>query len=154
MDQTPNQSPPRHKKLVLFLSIGLACFVGLLASIYIFAIPSKFELATEEKLPGSAKVVHADYDLAPFDQIHRFAISFKDDQARDLLVQKWQLTAGSSDIMSSSSINDPAWWPRTQLESIEQSGECYGRVDDLNEQWWTIWIDRNTDLLYLEMGNW
>jgi hypothetical protein len=135
--------------VAILVTIGL-CFT----LIYIFVIPSKFEYAIGEKLPDTAKVVQADIDLAPFDQIHRFSISFSDDQTRDLLINKWKLNAGSADMMSSSSVGLPAWWPTAQLSQIEQSGECYGRVDNASEQWWSIWIDRNANLLFLETGSW
>ena len=152
-ESTTVTDKPRKNRARIWIVV-IACVIVCIAAIYLFVIPSKFEYAIGEKLPGSAEVIHSDIDLAPFDQIHRFAISFSDDQARDLLVKKWRLQTGSSDIMSTSSINDPSWWPRAQLDQIEQSGECYGRVDDPSAQWWTIWIDRNNNLLYLETGSW
>ena len=154
MDESTNHTEKPRKNRSRIWIVLITCVVFLIVAIYLFVIPSKFEFAVGEKLPGSAEVVHSDIDLAPFDQIHRFAISFTDDQARDLFIKKWRLQTGASAIMSSSSINDPSWWPRPQLDQIEQSGECYGRVDNQTEQWWTIWIDRNNQLLYLETGSW
>jgi len=153
-DTTTNHVDQPRKHLARIGILVVTCLVVLIAVLYLFVIPSKFEYAIGERLPSTAEVVNSDIDIAPFDQIHRFAISFTDDQTRDLLVKKWRLQTGSSDIMSSSNMNDPSWWPRTQLDQIEQSGECYGRIDDSSEQWWTIWIDRNNKLLYLETGNW
>ncbi|MEZ6142221.1 MAG: hypothetical protein R3B84_16810 [Zavarzinella sp.] len=138
------------KWLVAILgTIGLCLLL-----LYFFLIPSKFEYAIGEKLPSTAKVVQSDIDIAPFDQIHRFSIAFSDDQTRDLLINKWQLQTGSADIMSSSTVGLPAWWPTAQIKQIEQTGECYGRINNATEQWWSVWIDRKTNMLYLETGSW
>ena len=107
-----------------------------------------------EELPKTAEVVNSQYDYVPHDPIHRFAIAFTDDQARDLLISKYRLTNNPSDIMGSDSPHAASWWPATRLQQIEANGECFGRVDQATEQWWTIWIDRKTKILYFEAGQW
>ncbi|MFN3168091.1 MAG: hypothetical protein ACE37H_13605 [Phycisphaeraceae bacterium] len=147
-----------RKRMIKWIAGGVLGFVlvcgGLPTAIYLFIVPSKIELVIGEKLPKTAEVVNSQYDYVPHDPIHRFAIAFTDDQARDLLIAKYKLTNNPSDIMGSGATHKAAWWPTSRLQDIETNGECYGRVDDAGEQWWTLWVDRENNLLYFEAGKW
>lgn len=153
----PKNTPPKKRFLKWVLGIGLAVVLicgGVPTLIYVFFVPSSIEMAIGQPLPDTAEVTNAAYDFSPIDPLHRFEIAFTDDQARDLLIAKWNLQSGAGDIMTTGASNVPSWWPSGRLDQIEESGECYGRVDDQMEQWWAIWVDRENNLLYFEAGDW
>lgn len=150
--QTSRKRVTKRVARIVVFGLLLVCILSTL--IYIFLIPSKIELVIGEDLPKTAEVVNSQYDYVPHDPIHRFAIAFTDDQARDLLIKKYKLANNPSDIMGSGASNLPTWWPTTRLQDIETNGEYYGRVNSATEQWWTVWIDHENNLLYFEAGKW
>jgi hypothetical protein len=54
--------------------------------------------------------------------------------------------------MSFVAMRRPAWWPAK--DELELLPEKLWRVDQTNERYWSVWVDRQKGLLYAEYGRW
>jgi hypothetical protein len=54
--------------------------------------------------------------------------------------------------MSFVALHPPSWWPgQKDLESISVQ---YEWIDNANERYRSVWLDRDKRLLYAEYGQW
>lgn len=159
MDADQKQpAKPTNKKIFKWV-VGVSALIvliccGIPTLVYVFFIPTKYELRVGNSLPDTAEVLNSQYEPAGMDWTYRFEIRFSDDQARDQMIQAWNLQQGTQDTPYSAPLTIPIWWPSQQIESIQSTGEWYFRDDDHLEKWWRVWVDRKNSLLYVETGRW
>ncbi len=88
-----------------------------------------------------------------FDEAHLFVFSVSDTALRDALVKKWNLrdlTGSVEDPVSFAGDDHPKWWPFNWPSATRK----FGRYDEDQEEYWSIWEQPNTDRLYVQVGNW
>jgi len=108
----------------------------------------------KSSFPPSAMLLHYQREQAGFDVSYAFVFRVTDNRWRDQIIADWQLqTVGDKDkeLRTFISLRPPVWWPAKRLQSMP---ERYERDDESTERYWSLWVDRDKQLLYCERGRW
>lgn len=154
-DQGQANKPKSNRRIKWAICICVACFMtccGFPTLIYTLFVPTLYETRFGQPLPKGAEVVHDQWDQNGFDVAYRFVIAYEDNQTRDQIIQAWSLQPGQGTRLSSSDL--PVWWPVGRIDQINASGEVYSRIDNQTGNWWSLWVDQENGLLYIEEGTW
>ena len=84
---------------------------------------------------------------------HSYCFRVTDDQLLDLLIDRWKLVrvenASHVAISFTATADDPPhWWPSEQ--SLSDSPEQYRHME--RHQYWSVWVDREHNILWAETG--
>ena len=105
------------------------------------------------ELPSSAQCVNYEMVQFGFDYSHLLEFSVSDEALLHRLVREWELRDLSSVREVPTSfvrLRHPDWWtPSTPSPSRE-----FGRDDDENERYWSVWVHDDSGRLYVEVGRW
>jgi hypothetical protein len=112
--------------------------------------PTENNLNNLEALPAPwYGVVKSTKLQSGFDTSAAWCIEFYTQLDIDAIVAEYGLShcaPDSDELLSFVSLNPPSWWKVSGIE------ETYARWDQEREQYWSLWIDRDAGLLFLEIG--
>ena len=104
-------------------------------------------------LPMSATLLRHETVRHGFDCVYLFEFSCADTVLRDTLVRKWNLrdfTGSEVRAVSFASNDYPSWWPT----DMSRATHVFGRCDEENEVYWSMWERADVGRLYVEVGGW
>ena len=111
-----------------------------------------WEPCNDLALPSDAKVVqHEVLPAGLLDKSAVFCIRFDSERAIDAVVSAYSLvrcTPGSQEPTSFVSLRPPSWWKAADTD------EKFARTDQEREQYWSLWVNRKSRLLFVEVGCW
>jgi hypothetical protein len=143
-------------KRITKISIVLVLTVPLLVGAALVAFwPDPSERHFSFPLPATAKLLHYERSTAGFEVKYAFVFEVSDDKLLTQFVKEWSLApAGTSAVepISFVALRPPLWWlSQQQLQSLP---ERYGWVDQPNQRYRSVWIDRVAGKLFAEYGQW
>lgn len=107
-------------------------------------------------LPTSAELIDSHESQAGFDSSQGYCFRVQDDQLLDLLVKHWKLaktTDPRDPATSFLGLEPPPGWPTA--DRLANYPEQYEReVTEGGERYWSVWVDRELNLLWAEKGKW
>ncbi|HEX8341521.1 MAG TPA: hypothetical protein VF624_11485 [Tepidisphaeraceae bacterium] len=143
-------------KRVTKISLALAVTLPLtaVAALLVFW-PSPDERHFASPIPNSAKLLHYTRSPAGFDVSYVFVFQAADDKLLGQLIKEWSLkpaVAGQDEPISFVTLRPPAWW--LNQNSLQAIPERYLWIDQGNERYRSVWVDRSTAKVYAEYGRW
>ena len=107
-------------------------------------------------MPATAYLINSHHHQAGFDSSQGYCFRVEDDQLRDLLIKHWKLDRINDPRDPSISFvetDPPPWWPpEGQLAKLPEQYER--EALEGGERYWSVWIDRDHNLLWAERGKW
>lgn len=105
-----------------------------------------------EKLvfPETSEILHEYVSEPGIDRTDAILVRFEDDATVEMIVSAYTLTRcdGDTEPRSFLLFDHPDWWTTEDLK------ERYARTDENREVYWSLWVDRDRHLLYVERGSW
>jgi len=105
-------------------------------------------------LPAGSTLVEYESFRSGFELKYGFVYRVPDNQLRDTLIARWHLVpapASASGEPIDTLDGRAAWWPSSRLKTLP---EAYHLSKYSDQRYWSVWIDRDNDLIYVQYGRW
>jgi hypothetical protein len=137
------------------LALPVICLLGIMC-LALWQWPDLWQRHFCGSPPAGTRLVNYVTSRAGYDASYGFEFHVANDQVRDGLIARWGLTAPAPAIakdrlLSFIDSGDAGWWP-ADIDAIAE--EHYVRIEDQQEKYWSLWVDRDENRIFAVYGNW